>query len=102
MTMEEWEEEAAEQLERLTRSPMADAFRGTVRILSLSSPKPRGRYQTCQMELQLEAPELKPETLETEVVLDRRYWPAVGTVLRARISRRKPRMLEVDWEALAR
>ena len=100
--MEEWEEEAAEQLERLTRSPMADAFRGTVRILSLSSPKPRGRYQTCQMELQLEAPELQSETLETEVVLDRRYWPAVGTVLRARISRRKPRMLEVDWEALAR
>src|SRR6478609_6803060 len=100
--MEEWEEDAAEQLERLTHSPMADAFRGTVRILSLSAPKPRGRYQTCQMQLQLEAPGLEPEALDTEVVLDRKYWPAVGTVLRARISRRTPRMLEVDWEALAR
>ena len=26
----------------------------------------------------------------------------LDTVLRARISRRKPRMLDVDWEALAR
>jgi hypothetical protein len=102
MIMEEWEADAAEQLERLTHSPMADALRGTVRIVALSSPKPRGRYQTCRMELQLEAPGLEPETLATEVVLDRRYWPAVGTVLRARISRRKPRFLDVDWEALAR
>lgn len=81
---------------------MADAFRGTARILSLSAPKPRGRYQTCQMRLQLEAPGLDPETLDTEVVLDRKYWPEVGTVLRARISRRTPRMLDVDWDALAR
>ena len=101
MLVEEWEVEAAETLERVTRSPMADAFVGTIRILSLTPPGRGWRYQTCTMELALEAPGLEPETISTEVVLDRRHWPAVGTVLRARISRGRPRMIDADWEALA-
>lgn len=100
--MEDWEEGAAEAMERLSGSRMADAHRGTMRIVSLSEPRGRSRYQTCTMDVILEAPDLAPEPLTTEVVLDRRYWPVPGTTLRARISRRLPRMLEVDWEALAR
>ena len=88
--------------ERLTRSPMADAVVGTIRIVSLSAPKGWMRYQTCEMELILEGPDLPPETLITEVVFDRRYWPSAGMVLRARISRRAPRMIDVNWDALAR
>jgi len=99
--VEDWEEGAAEALERMTGSPMADAIRGTIRILSLTPPKPRGRYQACRLELELEAPDLPRETLVTEVVFDRRYWPSAGMVLRARISRRKPRMIDVNWDALA-
>jgi hypothetical protein len=97
-----WEDEAAEQLERFVHSPMADAFHGTVRILSLSQPTGHAHYQTCTMELQLEAAGMEPETQQTEVVLDRKYWPEVGTVLHARISRSTPRLLEVNWDALAR
>jgi len=100
--MEEWEDDAAETLDRLTNSTMADAFRGTVTILSLSAPSGRGRYQSCTMDLLLEAPGLETETTSTVAVLDRRSWPDVGTVLRARISRKRPRMLEVDWDMLAR
>ncbi|WJL94253.1 hypothetical protein QSU92_09600 [Microbacterium sp. ET2] len=100
--MEDWEDGAAETLERLTASSMADAYVGTVRILSLTPPTQRRRYQTCTMELALQVPELEGETLRTEVVLDKRYWPEVGVVLRARISRRKPRMIDADWDALAR
>jgi len=100
--MEDWEEDAAEALERLTHSPMADAIRGTIRIVSLSEPRGRSRYQACRMELMLEAPDLDPEPLSTEVVLDRRYWPKAGMVLRARISRKLPRMIDVNWDALAR
>ena len=100
--MEDWEEGAAETLERLTGSPMADALHGTIRIVSLSQPKGRARYQACDMELILEAPGLDSEPLSTEVILDRRYWPVAGMVLRARISKRRPRMIEVNWDALAR
>ena len=100
--MEAWEDEAAEGLERLTLSPMADAMRGSLTIVSLSEPTGRSRYQTCIMRVLLQAPGLEPETMTTEVVLDRRHWPEPGTVLRARISKRQPRMLDVDWDALAR
>jgi hypothetical protein len=99
--MEDWEEGAAETLEKLTGSPMADAVHGTIRIVGLSEPKGRWRYQTCTMDLILEGPGLDSEPLTTEVVLDRRYWPSVGLVMRARISRRQPRMIDVNWEALA-
>lgn len=99
--MEEWEEGAAASLERLTGSPMADALQGTIRIVSLSQPKGWLRYQSCDMELILEGPGLDSEPLTTEVILDRRYWPKPGMVLRARISRRKPRMIDVNWDALA-
>jgi hypothetical protein len=100
--VEDWEDGAAEALERLTGSPMADAMHGTIRIVGLSQPQGRRRYQACEMELILEAPELEPEPRTTEVILDRRYWPVVGMVLRARISKRRPRMIEVNWDALAR
>jgi hypothetical protein len=100
--VEDWEEDAAESLERLTGSPMADALHGTIRILSLSAPEGRRRYQTCTMELELRADGIDAETITTEVVLDRRYWPTAGMVLRARISRRRPRLIDVNWDALAR
>lgn len=100
--MEDWEDAAAETLERVTHSPMADAMHGTIRIVALSEPKGRTRYQSCEMDLMLEAPELEPEPLTTEVVLDRHYWPTAGMVLRARISRGRPRMIDVNWDALAR
>jgi hypothetical protein len=100
--MEDWEDEAAETLDRLTQSPMADAMHGTARVVALSDPKGRARYQSCELQLVLEAPGLAPEPLTTEVVLDRRYWPKAGMVLRASISRGLPRLIEVDWDALAR
>ncbi|MET0829126.1 MAG: hypothetical protein ABWY26_06375 [Microbacterium sp.] len=99
--MEDWEEGAAEALERMTGSPMADAINGTIRIVSLSQPKGWLRYQACEMELILEGPGLDHEPLTTEVILDRRHWPKAGMVLRARISQRKPRMIDVNWDALA-
>ena len=94
--MEEWEDDAAATLERLSGSRMADAYVGAIRILSLTPSTQRRRYQVCTMEVALEAPELEGETLQTEVVLDKRYWPEVGTALRARISRRKPRMIDAE------
>lgn len=99
--MEEWEEGAAEALDKLSGSPMAGAVMGTIRIVSLSAPKGWLRYQACTMELILEGPGLDSEPLTTEVILDRRYWPIAGMVLRARISPKKPRMIDVNWDALA-
>ena len=100
--MEDWEEDAAETLERLTGSPMSDALQGTIEIVELTPPAGRSRYQSCSMNLVLNAPGIERELLTTEVILDRRYWPTVGMILRARISRKQPRMIDVNWDALAR
>lgn len=99
---EEWVEGAAESLERITRDPMADAYRGTVRVVSASEPARRGMYQACTMQLALEAPGLAPETLDTEFVFPRRRWPAVGAVVPARISRSEPRQIDARWDLLPR
>jgi hypothetical protein len=80
---------------------MADALAGTIRIVSLSEPTKWSRYQTCTMDLLVNAPGIVDEPLETEVVLDKRYWPTAGMVLRARISRTTPRMIDVNWDALS-
>jgi hypothetical protein len=95
---EEWVAEAAEALERITHDPMADAHRGTVRILSVSDPAPRRGYQACTMRLALEAPGLAEE-MDYEGVFPRTQWPRVGAVIRARISRKTPRIVEANWES---
>jgi hypothetical protein len=95
---EEWVAEAAEALERITHDPMADAHRGTIRILTVSDPSRRRGYQPCAMRLALEAPGLAEE-MDYEGVFPRGRWPRVGTVLRARISRKTPRIIEANWDA---
>lgn len=90
--------EAAEALERITHDPMADAHRGVIRILSVSDPLPRRGYQPCTMRLALEAPGVAEE-IEYEGVFPRTHWPRVGAVIRARISRKTPRIIEADWES---
>jgi hypothetical protein len=100
--MEDWTEDAARQLERITGDPLADAVAGRVRVVSRSEPGGRGRYQPCTIELLAEAEGVPPRTVTTEVVFDRRHWPPVGAVLPARVSRTHPDAVEVNWDALAR
>lgn len=93
-------DDAAAQLERLTGSPMAGAVRGTVRIVSVTEPRGRGRYQEAHLEVLPDAPGLELGLLRTDVVLDRRYWPATGMVLPADIA--PSGALEIHWDVLAR
>jgi hypothetical protein len=97
-----WEDDAAAMLDRASHGPLAGAHVGTLRILSLTPPGRFGRYQLCRMRVELAAPDLEAEPLDTEVVLDKRFWPEVGAVVPARISRDTPRQFEADWDALAR
>ncbi|MFE1644107.1 hypothetical protein [Microbacterium sp. P01] len=95
-------DEVAHQLEVMTGSPLADAVRGRVRVLAVSEPARRGRFQECRLELLAEATGVVPTTVQTTAVIQRRYWPETDMILPARISRSRPHVLEVDWEYLAR
>ncbi len=97
-----WIDDAAQQMERMTGSPLGDAVPGTVRIVARSEPEGRGPYQTCRLELLAEAEGIPPRVVITEVVFARRHWPAEGAVIPARISRTHHDALDVDWDALSR
>lgn len=98
----DWKDEAAEQIEAVTRDPLADAVTGTVRLVAVSAPSGRGRYQEATLELVAEASGIESRVIHTAAVFDTRAWPTVGLVLPARISRGHAEALEVDWSALPR
>lgn len=94
--------QAAQWLERITGDPLADAVRGRVRVIAVSAPTGRRRYQECTVELTVTAGGAPPHTLTQVVVLPRSAWPKVGDVLVAAVSPSRPDALEVDWSPLAR
>lgn len=94
--------QAAQWLERITGDPLADAVRGRVRVIAVSAPTGRRRYQECTVELAVTAGGAPPHTLTQVVVLPRSAWPKVGDVLVAAVSPSRPDALEVDWSPLAR
>lgn len=94
--------QAVQWLERITGDPLADAVRGRVRVVAVSAPEGRRRYQECTVELAVTADGAPPHTLTQVVVLPRSAWPKVGDVLVAAVSPSRPDALEVDWSPLAR
>lgn len=95
-------DDIAQQLEKLTSDPLADAVAGTVTVVSASEPVGRARYQECTLELRPSAPGVADTVIHSAVVTSRRYWPRVGAVLPARVSVSDPQHIDVDWDALAR
>ena len=93
-------DQAVTWLQRLTGDPLADAVPGRLRIDAVSEVSPRPRYQECRVEGIAEAPGVPTTPVVLEVVFDRRFWPRVGQVLPARVSRSQPGAVEVSWEAL--
>jgi len=95
-------EQATVWLERLTGDPLADAVRGRVRIVAVSEPAPRPRYQQCRVEMVVEIADSPAgdATIVQEVVFSRTRWPRVGTVLPARVSASDPSVCDVVWDAM--
>ncbi|MCX6502238.1 MAG: hypothetical protein NT132_07530 [Microbacterium sp.] len=94
-------DDAARQLERLLRDPLATAVRGTLEITAVSAPAPRGRYQEARIEGLASAPGMPPAPVEIAVVLPVRLWPRAGMRLPAQVPPSDPQALEVAWGALA-
>ncbi|MEV8359502.1 hypothetical protein [Microbacterium sp. NPDC076895] len=99
---EPWVEEAAHMLEKYTGDPLADAVRGTVRVVSASDREGRARYQACQLEVVTTTAGIPETRISTEVVTSAKYWPRVGSTLPALISPSDPTHIEINWDALAR
>lgn len=92
----------ANQLERAMGDPIADSVQGFVRVVSVSEPKGRFGYMSCELDVMTEADGIPPTLVSTEVVTLRKWWPKVGQRLPARIAKSKPDRIDVNWEALSR
>ena len=82
-------------LERMTRDVVE---RGTVTVLAVNEPAPRGRFQTCTIQARVEAKGFGPEEVELEYTLRRDHWPVVGAVLPADVHIEQPEHTEILWE----
>ena len=89
-------------LKKFFSDPMADAVRGTAKILSVSEPVGRAPFSKCVLEVYAEAPEIEPRTVTFEAVLRVKHWPRVGMVVPARIPPGRPDLVALDLEAFTR
>ncbi len=89
-------------LKRFLSDPMADAVKGTAKILSVSEPVGRAPYAKCVLEVVAEAPGIEPRTVTFEAVLPRKHWPRVGMVVPARIPPGRPDLVALNLEAFKR
>lgn len=92
----------AEWLDRLFGDPMQDAVPAVAHVVAVSEATGRRRYQTCRLELVIEAVGVETIMMHTEAVVSRDHWPREGMTLPAQVSRSRPDLVEVDWDALGR
>lgn len=93
-------EQAAAWLERLTRDPLADAVPGMLTVVRASDAAPRGRYQECELDLEVTLPGRQTARVTHVAVFPRSLWPRAGDVVPARVSASRPEVFEAQWERL--
>ena len=86
---------AAEWLDRLTKDK-TEPGRVTIRSVNEVARKPR--YQTCRIEVLIEAKDFAPLEQELEYTLRRDAWPMVGDVYPATVHVLHPERTEINWE----
>jgi hypothetical protein len=89
-------------LKKFFSDPMADAVKGTAKILSVSEPVGRAPFSKCVLEVLAEAPDIEPRTVSFEAVLRVKHWPRVGMVVPARIPPGRPDLVALNLDAFAR
>jgi hypothetical protein len=89
-------------LKKFFSDPMADAVKGTAKILSVSEPVGRAPFSKCVLEVLAEAPDIEPRTVSFEAVLRVKHWPRVGMVVPARIPPGRPDLVALNLDAFTR
>lgn len=89
-------------LKKLLSDPMADAVKGSAKILSVSEPVGRAPFSNCVLEVLAEAPEIEPRTVRVDAVLRVKHWPRVGMVVPARIPPDRPDLVALNLAAFTR
>lgn len=78
--------------------PIADGVPGTAQVVSVSSYTGKGVYQSCHMNLVINAPNVTPTAVEFEGIVHNRLWPSPGSVLPITVNPADPTRYAILWE----
>jgi hypothetical protein len=77
---------------------MKDPVRGTAQVVSCTSHHGRGVYQSCRMQLVVQAEGVPATAVEHSELVHNKRWPMPGMVLPIAIDRADPQQVKVEWD----
>jgi hypothetical protein len=75
-----------------------DGVRGTAQVVAASGYYGHALYQSCSLEVVVEAPGIPATAASVQAVVSRDTWPQPGQVLPALIERANPREVQILWD----
>jgi Short C-terminal domain len=79
---------------------MSDPVRGTAQVVSCSANRGRGVYQSCYLQLMVQADGVPATAVEQQTLVHRSRWPFPGMTLPATIDRANPANVRIAWDEL--
>ena len=83
--------------ELFTGGGMKDPVRGTARIVSASMHHGRGIYQSCRMQVVVEADGVPATAMQLDVLAHQEKWPMPGMALPVTVDRGDPTNVRIEW-----
>lgn len=77
--------------------PIAGGVPGTAQVVSVSQYLGTGIYQTCRMNLVINAPNVTPTAVEFEGIVHNRLWPTAGALLPITVDPNDPTKYAILW-----
>lgn len=85
-------------LKDLFKGGMDDPVRGTAQIVSASMHHGRGIYQSCRMNVVIQAEGVPATAIQLDVLAHQEKWPFPGMVLPVTVDRADPAKVEIEWD----
>ncbi|MGH2634873.1 MAG: SHOCT domain-containing protein [Actinomycetota bacterium] len=77
---------------------MDDPVRGTAQVVSASANRGRGIFQTCNLQLVVQAEDVPATAVSFSGLVHRDRWPMPGMVLPVTIDRSDPQNVNIKWD----
>ena len=78
---------------------MSDPVRGSAQVVSCSANRGRGVYQSCHLQLVVQAEGVPARAVEQQTLVHRSRWPVPGMTLPATVDRAN-RPVRIEWDEL--
>src|SRR6476620_5773402 len=79
---------------------MSDPVRGSAQVVSCSANRGRGVYQSCHLQLVVQAEGVPARAVEQQTLVHRSRWPFPGMTLPATVDRANPTHVRIEWDEL--